>query len=145
MVNKKRPTNNGLPSNPFDTEPEVYATQEAAAISKKIEALLLEGKKPQKRRKEGVKILLLGRSSYFVSPLHTALNSSIGQSESGKVSLRIPTYQTRMLNNISFRVLFSRVTSFVELHVYRFSNPDTQTSNLLLLPNTSKGKDLLGK
>jgi hypothetical protein len=85
MVNKRRrathltpPTNNGLPPNPFDTEPETYArsdaTQEAAATSKKIEAWLLEGKKPLKRRREGVKILLLGKlylclSAYAFEPL----------------------------------------------------------------------------
>lgn len=69
MVSKRRgashPTNDGLAPNPFDTEPEVHSrsatTQEAAATSKLIEAWLLEGKKALKRRREGVKILLLGR------------------------------------------------------------------------------------
>jgi len=69
MVNRDKrrwiPANDGLSPNPFDTEPEVHArsatTQEPAATSKKIEAWLLEGKKALKRRREGVKILLLGR------------------------------------------------------------------------------------
>lgn len=67
MVNRRRATSHsssGLPPNPFDADPEIYARsdtkQEAAATSKKIEAWLLEGKKALERRRKGVKILLLG-------------------------------------------------------------------------------------